>query len=116
MELGLNVEMEISGRSFAIWYYMEPGGLWWTNVLNSALPPQRHRPHSRAEHQDPVSHMAQKKREKEERKKRKKERKKEKKERKRKQERKKERRREREREGRRNKGNEIIKIKHINNY
>ena len=20
---------------------MEPGGLWWTNVLNSALPPQR---------------------------------------------------------------------------
>ena len=23
---------------------MELGGLWWTNVLNSALPPQRHRP------------------------------------------------------------------------
>ena len=29
---------------FAVWYYMELGGLWWTNVLNSALPPQRHRP------------------------------------------------------------------------
>ena len=28
------------------------------NVLNSALPPQRHRPDTRPEHQDPVSHMA----------------------------------------------------------
>ena len=37
---------------------MEPGGLWWTNVLNSALLPQRLRPHTRLEHQDPVSHMA----------------------------------------------------------
>ena len=37
---------------------MEPGGLWWTNVLNSALPPQRHRPDTRLEHHDPVSHMA----------------------------------------------------------
>ena len=37
---------------------MEPGGLWWTNVLNSALPPQRHRSDIRLEHQDPVSHMA----------------------------------------------------------
>ena len=53
---------------------MEPGGLWWTNVLNSALPPQRLRPDPWPEHQDPVSHTAQKKREK----KRKKERKKEK--------------------------------------
>ena len=44
VELGLSVEMEISGRAFAIWYYMELGGLWWTNVLNSALPPQSHRP------------------------------------------------------------------------
>ena len=31
---------------------MEPGGLWWTNVLNSALPPQRHRPDTRPEYQD----------------------------------------------------------------
>ena len=54
---------------------MELGGLWWTTVLNSALPPQRHRSDTRPEHQDPVSHTAQKKREK----KRKKERKKEKK-------------------------------------
>ena len=43
---------------------MELGGLWWTNVLNLALPPQRHRSHTQPEHQDPVSHMAQKKREK----------------------------------------------------
>ena len=56
--------MEISGRAFSVWYYMELGGLWWTNVLNLALPPQRHRSHTQPEHQDPVSHMAQKKREK----------------------------------------------------
>ena len=37
---------------------MEPGGLWWTNVLNFALPPQRLRPDTRLEHQDPVSHTA----------------------------------------------------------
>ena len=42
---------------------MELGGLWWTNVLNSALPPQRHRPDSQLEQQDPVSYTAQKKRE-----------------------------------------------------
>ena len=64
MELGLSVEMEISGRAFAIWYYVGLGRLWWTNVLNSALLPQRLRPDTRLEHQDPVSHMAQKKREK----------------------------------------------------
>ena len=58
MQLGLSVEMEISGRAFAIWYYMEPGSLWWTNVLNSAVPPQRHRPDTPPEHQDPVSHTA----------------------------------------------------------
>ena len=40
---------------------MELWGLWWTNVLNSALPPQGHRPDRWAEHQDPVSHTAQKK-------------------------------------------------------
>ena len=39
-------------------------GLWWSNVLNSALPPQRLMPDTRLEQQDPVSHMAQKKREK----------------------------------------------------
>ena len=44
MELGLSVEMEISGRAFAVSYYVELGGLWSTNVLNLALPPQRLRP------------------------------------------------------------------------
>ena len=54
--------MEISGRAFtvwyyvAIWYYVELGGLWWTNVRNSALPPQRHRPDTLLKHQNPVSH------------------------------------------------------------
>ena len=52
------------------------GGLWWSNVLNSAVPPESVRPDTRPEHQDPVSHMAEKKREK--KKKRKKEGKKEK--------------------------------------
>ena len=42
---------------------MEPGGLWWTNVLNLALPPQRHRPDTQSKHKDPVSQIAQKKRE-----------------------------------------------------
>ena len=37
---------------------MGPGGLWWSNVLNSALPPQRLRPDSAPEHQDAVSHTA----------------------------------------------------------
>ena len=37
---------------------MGPGVLFWTNVLNSALPPQSLRPDTRPEHQDPVSHMA----------------------------------------------------------
>ena len=53
MELGLSVEMEISGRAFAILYYVELGGFWWTSVLNSALLPQRQRPDSRPEHEDP---------------------------------------------------------------
>ena len=44
---------------------MEPGGLWWTNVLNSALPPKRQSPDTRPEHEDFVSHTAEKKREKE---------------------------------------------------
>ena len=34
---------------------MGPGGLWQTNVLNSALPPKRLRPDTRLEHQDPAS-------------------------------------------------------------
>ena len=65
---------------------MELDGLWWTSVLKSSLP-QRHRPDTWLEHQDPVSHRPQKKREKE-----------------RKKERKKEREREREREGGREEG------------
>ena len=48
---------------------MEPGGLWWSSVLNSALPPQRHSPDAWVEHQDPVSHTAQKKRDKKRKKK-----------------------------------------------
>ena len=43
---------------------METGGLWWTNVLNWALPPQRHRIDTWLEHQHPYSYTAQKKREK----------------------------------------------------
>ena len=58
MELGLSVEMEISERAFTICYYGGPGGLWWTNVLNLALPPQRLRPDKWLEHQDCVSRLA----------------------------------------------------------
>ena len=76
MELGLSVGKEISGRAFAIRYYVGLGGLWWTNVLNLALPPQKLKPDTRPEHQDPVSHTAQKTRE-EKKKEREKERKKE---------------------------------------
>ena len=36
----------------------------WTSVLNLALPPQKHRPDAWLEHQEPVIHMAQNKREK----------------------------------------------------
>ena len=35
---------------------MELGGLWCTNVLNLTFPPQRHKPDTQPEHQDPVSH------------------------------------------------------------
>ena len=55
---GLSVEMEISGRAFSVWYYEGLGGLWWTHVLNTALPSQRLRPDTRPEHEDPVSHTA----------------------------------------------------------
>ena len=58
MELGLSVEMEISERAFAVRYYVGPGGLWWSSVLNLTLPPQRLRPDTWPEHQNPVSHMA----------------------------------------------------------
>ena len=61
VELFLSIETEISGRALADLYYVEPGGLWWTNVLNSALLLQRHQPDTRLEHQDPVNHTAQKK-------------------------------------------------------
>ena len=36
---------------------MELRVLWWSNVLNSALPPHRLRPDTETEHQDPVRHM-----------------------------------------------------------
>ena len=49
---------------------------WWTSILNSALPPQKHRPDTQLEHQDPVIHMAQNKRRKGKKERRKKERKK----------------------------------------
>ena len=58
VELGLSVEMEISGGALTNWYYMGLGGLSWSNVLNSALPPQRLRPNTWLEHLDPVSHTA----------------------------------------------------------
>ena len=62
--------MLISGR-FSLfditWSWEVSGG--WTSVLNSALPPQRHRPDTWPEHQDPVIHTAQNKREKNKRKK-----------------------------------------------
>ena len=57
---------------------MELGGLWWTSVLNLALLPQRHRPDTQPEHKDPVSHTAQKNREKKIKERKKKKRKKEK--------------------------------------
>ena len=56
--------MEISGGAFAILHYVKLGCLWWTNVLNLALPPQRHSPDAWLEHQDPVIHTAQNKRDK----------------------------------------------------
>ena len=42
VELGLSIEMEMSGRALADWYYLGPGGLWWSNVLNLAIPPLVH--------------------------------------------------------------------------
>ena len=51
VELGLNIVMEISGRALTNCYYVGLGGLWWSNVLNLGLPPQRLRPDTRPEHQ-----------------------------------------------------------------
>ena len=70
---------------------MEPGGLWRSNVLNWALPPQSLSPDTWLEHPDPVSHMTQKKREKKEKKERKERKKERKKKERRKEGRKKER-------------------------
>ena len=64
VELGLSVETEISGRPLTNRYYVGLGGLWWSSVMDSALPPWRLRPDTQLEHQDPVSHTAQKKRKK----------------------------------------------------
>ena len=55
---GFSIETEISGRALANWHYVGLGGLWWTKFLNSFLPPQRLRPNTHPEHQDPVSHTA----------------------------------------------------------
>ena len=44
--------------------FVELGGVLWTNVLNLALPPQKHRSDAWLEHQGPVIHTAQNKREK----------------------------------------------------
>ena len=42
---------------------MELGGLLWTSVLKLVLPPQWHGPDACLEHQEPVLHTAQNKRE-----------------------------------------------------
>ena len=41
---GSSIVMEVSGKAFAICYYMELGVLWWTKVLTLPLQPQRQRP------------------------------------------------------------------------
>ena len=64
VELGLSVETDL-WETLTELYYVVLGGPWWSNVLNLALPLQRFGPDTNPEHQDPVSHMAQKKREKE---------------------------------------------------
>ena len=60
---GFSIEMETSGKALADCYYVGPEGLWWSSILNSALPPQKLGPDTRPEYQDPVSYTAQKKRE-----------------------------------------------------
>ena len=37
---------------------MVPGGLWWSNVLNSNVPPQRLKHDTLLEYLDPVSYTA----------------------------------------------------------
>ena len=56
--------MEISGRFLPFDITLELGGLLWTTVPNLALLPQRHSPDAWLEHQEPVIHMTQNKREK----------------------------------------------------
>ena len=54
-------------RSLGDFHYLilhELGGLLWTSVLNLALPSQRHSPDAWLEHQEPVLHTVQNKREK----------------------------------------------------
>ena len=68
---------------------MVPGRLWWSSVLNLAFSPQGQRADTWLVHEDPVSHMAQKKRDKERKKERKTERNKETKKQRKKEERKK---------------------------
>ena len=41
------------------------GGVWWSNVPDSAHPCQRLRPNTQMEHQVPASHVVQRKRRKE---------------------------------------------------
>ena len=55
VELGLSIETVISVRALTNWHYMGLGGLWWSNVLNSALSSQRLRSDTWPEHQDPAA-------------------------------------------------------------
>ena len=68
VELGLSIEMEISGQALIDICYLGLGGLWWSNILNSGLPPQSLRLDTRPEHQDPVSTWLRRKGRKKERK------------------------------------------------
>ena len=61
--MGLGIEMEISGRflPFDIMWSWEVSGI---PILNLVLPPQMHSPDAWPEHQEPVIHMAQNRKEK----------------------------------------------------
>ena len=60
--LGLSVETTISGRDLSVSFYMGLVGFLWSIVRDLDPPPQRLRPYTQLEHQDPSSHMDQKKR------------------------------------------------------
>ena len=64
--------MKISGRSLTHWYYVGLGGLWWSNILDSALLPQMLWSNTWLEHHNPASHLVQKKRREKNKKKKKK--------------------------------------------